>query len=112
MAFIPGGGLPEAAVADLIAGAVNRFVGVWAAAPALAQLESTVVRWFCDLMGYPSSSGGFLTTGGSLANWSAVVTARRSRLGDEAANGVLYASDQVWTSVFFVRCVSLDRTTE
>lgn len=99
MAFIPGGGLPEAAVADLIAGAVNRFVGVWAAAPALAQLESTVVRWFCDLMGYPSSSGGFLTTGGSLANWSAVVTARRSRLGDEAANGVLYASDQAHHSV-------------
>ncbi|MDP6408388.1 MAG: aminotransferase class I/II-fold pyridoxal phosphate-dependent enzyme [Planctomycetota bacterium] len=99
LAFIPGGGLPEAAVADLISGVLNRYVGVWAAAPGLAQLETTVVRWFCDLMGYPPTSGGFLTTGGSLANWSAVVTARRCRLGDETAGGVLYASDQAHHSV-------------
>ncbi|MDP6538445.1 MAG: aminotransferase class I/II-fold pyridoxal phosphate-dependent enzyme [Planctomycetota bacterium] len=99
LAFIPGGGLPEAAVADLIAGTLNRFVGVWEAVPGLAELETTVVRWFCDLMGYPAAGGGFLTTGGSLANWSALVTARRCRLGDDLAGGVLYASDQAHHSV-------------
>src|SRR5262249_8040669 len=47
LAYIPGGGIPHAAVADLIADSVNRYVGVFAAAPGLAQLEENVVRWFC-----------------------------------------------------------------
>ena len=53
LAYIPGGGLPHSAVADLIADAVNRYVGVFAAAPGLAQIESNVVRWFADLAGLP-----------------------------------------------------------
>ena len=80
LAYIPGGGLFHTAVADLITGAVNRYMGLWIAAPALAQIEATVIRWFCDLVGYPASARGILTTGGSLANFSAVVTARRERL--------------------------------
>ncbi len=43
LAYIPGGGLFQSAVADLIADAVNRYVGVFAAAPALVQLEANVV---------------------------------------------------------------------
>ena len=68
LAYIPGGGIFHAAVADLIANAVNRYIGVFAAAPALAQLEANVVRWFCEIVGYGRGSGGVLTTGGSLAN--------------------------------------------
>ena len=41
LAFIPGGGLFPAALADFIADTVNRFTGVWQAAPALVQLEPT-----------------------------------------------------------------------
>lgn len=99
LAFVPGGGLPEAAVADLIAGIVNRFVGVWQAAPGLAELEATVVRWIAEMIGYPAESGGFLTTGGSLANWSAIVTARRCRLPENFLNGTIYTSDQAHHSV-------------
>ncbi|HVR39057.1 MAG TPA: decarboxylase, partial [Thermoanaerobaculia bacterium] len=40
LAYIPGGGIFHAAVADLIADAVNRYIGVCAASPALAQLEA------------------------------------------------------------------------
>ncbi|MGH9399283.1 MAG: pyridoxal phosphate-dependent decarboxylase family protein, partial [Thermoanaerobaculia bacterium] len=47
LAYIPGGGLPHAAVASLIAESTNRYVGVFAAAPGLAQIEANVVRWFC-----------------------------------------------------------------
>src|SRR2546427_10178196 len=39
LAYIPGGGLLHAALADLIADAVNRYVGLWVAAPALSQLQ-------------------------------------------------------------------------
>ena len=44
LAYIPGGGLPLAAVADLIANAINRYVGVWVAAPVLVRLEADVCR--------------------------------------------------------------------
>ena len=35
LAYIPGGGLPFSAVADLVAGITNRYVGLWVAAPGL-----------------------------------------------------------------------------
>lgn len=99
LAYIPGGGLPHAAVADLIAGATNRYVGVFAAAPGLAQLEANVVRWFAELVGYPAGARGVLTSGGSLANFSAVVTARRDRLPEDFLRGTLYASAETHHSV-------------
>jgi hypothetical protein len=73
LAYIPGGGLFSSAVAALIADAVNRYVGGLRRGPALTQLETNVVRWFARIGGLPSSAGGVLTTGGSLAGFSAVV---------------------------------------
>ena len=99
LAYIPGGGLFHAAVADLIADSVNRYVGVFAAAPALSQLEANVVRWFGELIGYPAGARGILTSGGSLANFTALVTARRERLPPDFLRGTLYASDQIHHSV-------------
>lgn len=99
LAYIPGGGLFPAAVADLIASAVNRYVGVFAAAPGLAQLEANVVRWFCDLVGYPATAGGFLTSGGSLSIFSALVTARRERLPESFLAGALYVTSQTHAAV-------------
>ncbi len=99
LAYIPGGGLPLSAVAGLIAEAVNRYVGVWLAAPAMVQLEANVIRWFCDMVGFPEGSLGILTTGGSLANFSAIVTARRDRLPPNFLSGTIYVSDQVHHSI-------------
>ncbi len=94
LAYVPGGGLPEAAVADLISSTVNRYIGLWHSAPGLAQLEVAVLRWFCDIVGYPPQSGGFFTSGGSLSNWSALVTARGCRPLVELTRGMVYTSDQ------------------
>ncbi|MBI4420615.1 MAG: aminotransferase class V-fold PLP-dependent enzyme [Gemmatimonadetes bacterium] len=99
LAYIPGGGLFHSALADLIADVVNRYVGVWLAAPGLAQLESNVVTWLCQIVGYPPQARGFLTTGGSLANFSAIVTARRERLPENFLAGRVYFSDQAHHSV-------------
>jgi len=99
LAYIPGGGLVQAAVADLIADVTNRFVGVWMAAPALVEIEANVGRWLCAMAGYPGSALGLLTTGGSMANFIALVTARRERLPEDFLSGVLYTSDQAHHSV-------------
>ena len=99
LSYVTGGGLFHSAVADLIAGALNRYVAYWGASPGLAQLEQTVVEWFASIVGFPATAGGVLLSGGSLANLSAVIAARRSKLGDSFALGTIYASDQVHHSV-------------
>lgn len=99
LGYIPGGGLYPSALADYIAAATNRFVGAWFAAPAAARLETNVLEWFAQWMGYPASARGILTSGGSLANFSAIVTARKTLLGNEIHKGVLYASNQTHHSI-------------
>jgi aromatic-L-amino-acid decarboxylase len=95
LAYVPGGGLFQSAVADLVADTVNRYTGVLAAAPGLVQLEANVLRWFAEIVGLPATAGGFLASGGSLANLGALVTARIDRLGERFLDGTFYASDQV-----------------
>ncbi|HSD65644.1 MAG TPA: aminotransferase class V-fold PLP-dependent enzyme [Vicinamibacteria bacterium] len=92
LAYIPGGGVYAAALADLVAAATNRYVGVTGAAPALAQIEETAVSWLCTLMGLPAGARGILTSGGSLSNFSAIATARHERLGEDFRDGVIYFS--------------------
>jgi aromatic-L-amino-acid/L-tryptophan decarboxylase len=99
LAYIPGGGLWAAAVADFIATGINKYVGVWNAAPALAQIEATAVRWLCDLFDYPAEARGILTSGGSLSNFSAIVAARKARLPEDFLEGTIYVTDQVHASV-------------
>ena len=99
LAFIPGGGLFPAALADLIADTTNRYTGVRFAAPALVQLEANVLDWLRDWMQFPETTKGLLTTGGSMANFNAIVCARESRLGADLRRGVMYVSSQSHHSV-------------
>jgi aromatic-L-amino-acid/L-tryptophan decarboxylase len=99
LAYIPGGGLLPAALADLVADAVNRYTGVWQAAPALVQLEANALDWLRDWMQFPPTTRGLFTTGGSMANFNAIVCARERHLGPEIRPGVLYTSTQVHHSV-------------
>ena len=99
LAFIPGGGVYPAALADFIANTTNRFTGIWQAAPALVQLEANVLDWLRDWMGFPPDARGLFTTGGSMATFNAIVCARERYLGAEIRRGVLYTSDQAHHSV-------------
>ena len=99
MAYIPGGGLYAAAVADYLACVVNRYVGIAPPAPAMVEIEWRAVRWLCDLFGYPEDARGVLTSGGSIANFSAIVAARHVRLGEDLAAGRVYVTDQGHHSV-------------
>ncbi|MGZ8629243.1 MAG: pyridoxal phosphate-dependent decarboxylase family protein, partial [Actinomycetota bacterium] len=99
LAYIPGGGLYTAALADFIAQGVNRYVGLWQPSPAVVQIEENVTRWLCDLFDYPVGSQGLLLSGGSMANLSAMVTARHAKLGENFLDGTYYVSEQAHASV-------------
>jgi aromatic-L-amino-acid decarboxylase len=100
MAGVPGGGLYTSALAEFYARAINRYGGVSFGAPALTALEESVLRWIAqDVCGLPAGSSGFLTTGGSMANFSAVVTARENRLGEDIAEGAVYVTEYTHHSV-------------
>ena len=98
-AFIPGSGLVTAGLADLIADVLNRYTGMAAPAPGLVALEADVLRWLADVVGLPATAGGLLTSGGSIATLSALVTARHDRLGADFLAGTLYVTDQVHHAV-------------
>ncbi len=97
-AYIPGGGLYASAVAEFLAASFNRYVSMAGVAPVAAEVEATVVRWLCDVFDYPAEARGVLTSGGSMANFSAVVAARKAHLGDDLSRGVVYVSAQAHAS--------------
>jgi len=51
----------------------NFFAGVWLEASGPAKVEVLVLDWFAEMLGYPKTAGGILTTGGSEANLTALV---------------------------------------
>src|ERR1043166_7556300 len=63
---------PAGAFADLLASAVNPSVTSWRSAPAATQIEKTVVRWLGSLISYDQNAQGLLTSGGSMANLTAL----------------------------------------
>jgi len=101
LAYVPGGGIFAAALADFVAACCNRYTGLAMAAPALCRLEADVLRWLAGSFGYSESARGLLTTGGSLANFGAIVTARHDRFGDtgDYSRALAYTSAQIHHSV-------------
>lgn len=60
----------------------------------MAQMEAAVIDWFRVLFGFPTAARGVLTTGGSLATLSAVITARHHLLGEDIGRATLYLTSE------------------
>lgn len=95
--FIPNGALDAGAVAALLSVGANSFTGAAFEAPAMVAMEEGILHWIAEMLGLPAGAGGLLLSGGSLANQTAIVTAR-ARFRD-ALNLTMYASDRVHHSV-------------
>ncbi len=97
--FVPGPSNYVSVLADTLATGFNIFSGGWAASPAAAGLEIATINWLLDVFNFPSKNGGgIFTSGGSMANLTALVTARRQRCGDDFSKAVIYMSDQAHSS--------------
>lgn len=74
---------PIGMLGDLLAAAANPNVGAWKLSPVASELEAQTVRWIADLIGYPTTSGGLLVSGGNLANIVGFLAARTVRTAGE-----------------------------
>jgi glutamate/tyrosine decarboxylase-like PLP-dependent enzyme len=90
MAYIPGGGLFHSALGDLLAATSNKYSGFASASPGAVRLENATTRWLAEVIGYPEGAAGTLTSGGSIANLTAIVAARDA--GDEEGGGAVYST--------------------
>lgn len=79
-AYIPNGALDAGVVAAFLAAGAHAFTGTSFEAPALVAMEEGVLRWIAGVLGMPSTAGGLLLSGGSLANQTAIVAARERAL--------------------------------
>jgi len=80
--------LPAAIWTESIIGALNQSVAVAEMSPTATVLEHRVIRWMCDLVGYPAGAGGTLTSGGTEATFTALLAARAAAIPDVWTNGV------------------------
>jgi glutamate/tyrosine decarboxylase-like PLP-dependent enzyme len=66
-------------LAEMLAGGLNANCGGRDHAP--IAVERQVVRWAAEMLGFPGGAGGLLLSGSSMANFVAVLAARRVALG-------------------------------
>ncbi len=102
LGYIPGGGLYASSLGDYLAAVSNRYAGIFFASPGAVRMENLLLGWMSSLVGYPAeTTGGNLTSGGSIANLMGVVTARDAHgiKARDVERTVLYATDQAHHSV-------------
>jgi aromatic-L-amino-acid decarboxylase len=99
MAYIPNAGLYTGALGAFLASGLNRYTGVSAAAPGFALIETAVIDWMRDLFELPESAAGVLLSGGSMANFTAVVAARIGRLPEDFTSGTIYVTSHAHHSL-------------
>jgi glutamate/tyrosine decarboxylase-like PLP-dependent enzyme len=75
--FVTGGSTPAALGADWLASALDQNSFSWVSSPLGSRLEKVALGWLKDLFGLPSSWGGVLTTGATMANFTGLGAARR-----------------------------------
>jgi glutamate/tyrosine decarboxylase-like PLP-dependent enzyme len=97
LGYIPGGGLYPAALGDYLAAVTNKYAGIFFAGSGAVRLENFLLRWMAGLFAYPESAAGHLSSGGSIANLTAIVTARDAKnvSSRNIAQSAIYHTNQV-----------------
>jgi aromatic-L-amino-acid decarboxylase len=86
---------PIGMLADFLAAAVNPNVGAFDLSPVATEIERQTVRWIAELIGYPTSCGGLLVSGGNQANFVCFLAARRAKIPwDVRTEGLTAASQE------------------
>jgi len=71
-----GAPLPAGSLAELVTGVFNQSMAVFEMSPSATHIERQTARWLCTLLGWGKDADGVFTSGGSLGNLTALLTAR------------------------------------
>ncbi|WP_255198387.1 pyridoxal phosphate-dependent decarboxylase family protein [Halorarius litoreus] len=91
--FVMGSGTPLSPLAGAIAAAVNMNAGGWHPGPSATEIERRCIRWLAEAIGYPADTGGLLTSGGTMANFTALLSALRHQTDYETTGSGLQGGD-------------------
>jgi glutamate/tyrosine decarboxylase-like PLP-dependent enzyme len=76
-AYVNGSGAMIGILAEALAACTNTNAGAWKLGPAATEIERQSLRWIADFIGYPADTGGIMVSGGTMANFTALLTALR-----------------------------------
>ncbi len=93
-ARVPGPSSFAGILGDWVGTGFNAIASSWAGGSGTATAELVVCDWIRAELGLPDGTEGVLTSGGSLANLTALIAARTAR-----GSGVAYLSDQTHSSI-------------
>jgi glutamate/tyrosine decarboxylase-like PLP-dependent enzyme len=99
-ARVPGPSSYPGVLGDWLATGFNAIASSWVGGSGVSAVELVALDWLRALLGLPEGAEGLMTSGGSLANLTALAAARAA-----AGPGVCYLSDQAHASV--VRALSV-----
>ena len=98
-AFVPGPSNYISVMSDTLATGFNIFAGGWVGSAGAAGLEISTLNWMLKLFNFPvKKGGGIFTSGGSMANLTALATARKVKCGEDFSKAIIYLSDQAHSS--------------
>ncbi len=100
--FVMGSGTALAPLADAIAATVNMNTGGWHPAPSGTEVERRCIRWLAEAIGFTPDTGGLLTSGGTMANFTALLAALRDRTNYETTGSGLQGADRPRYTIYMV----------
>ena len=81
--YVQAPGTAIGAIADLLASTLNANLTAWRSAPAAVEVERLTINWIKEIVGVPAGAAGLFVSGGSMANFAALATARRAKAPPE-----------------------------
>lgn len=99
--FVPGPASLESWAGEVMTSAFNMHAANWMTCPTASYIEEKLITWLGTKIGYdPDQVGGIFVSGGSLANLTAVVAARESKIAaDKIHLATAYISKQTHSSL-------------
>ena len=77
---------PITALSGMISSLLNNGMAVYEMGMAPSAIERVITDWLCAKVGWDKSSAGFLTSGGTLANLTALLSARKAIVDHDVWN--------------------------
>lgn len=97
--WVPSPGNFVSVLADALTVGHNVSPGTWLESSGPSQIEVITLDWLRELCGLPDTAGGIFTSGGSMANLTALMAARTDRVGVHADDAIIYQTRQAHASL-------------